>query len=61
MTMKFRCHQDPKYYDPSVNDKIFVPLMPEVSHRTNQSATYFSICLVLTKQSIFKLCVGRND
>ena len=31
MEMKFRNYQDPKYYDPKVNDKIFVPLMPEVS------------------------------
>lgn len=28
--MKFRCHQDPNYYDPKVNDKIFVPMVPEV-------------------------------
>ena len=31
MTMKFRCHQDPLYYDPKSNDKIFVPTMHEVS------------------------------
>lgn len=30
MAMKFRCHQDPLYYDPQVNDKIFVPMMHEV-------------------------------
>lgn len=30
MAMKFRAHQDPLYYDPNVNDKIFVPMMHEV-------------------------------
>jgi len=29
MDMKFRCHQDPLYYDPKANDKIFVPMMDE--------------------------------
>ena len=31
MAMKFRHHQDPLYYDPKVNDKIFVPTIDEVS------------------------------
>ena len=36
MEMKFRHHQDPLYYDPKANDKIFVPVMNEV--RTVASA-----------------------
>jgi len=31
MTMKFRSHLDPLYYDPKTNDKIFVPVLSEVS------------------------------
>lgn len=37
MAMKFRSHQDPLYYDPAANDKIFVPMMPEVSLLTSSS------------------------
>ena len=35
MTMKFRNHQDPLYYDPKANDKVFVPVVPEVSKLTS--------------------------
>ena len=31
MVMKFRNYKDPLYYDASVNEKIFVPVVPEVS------------------------------
>ena len=30
MTMKYRNYQDPLYYDPKSNDKIFVPVNDEV-------------------------------
>jgi len=31
MVMKFRDHTDPLYFDPKANDKIFVPVVSEVS------------------------------
>lgn len=29
--MRFRHYQDPLYYDPKANDKIFVPMIDKVS------------------------------
>lgn len=43
MAMKFRSHQDPLYYDPKTNDKIFVPMISEVT---------ISSCFILSKHSI---------
>jgi len=36
MAMKFRNHQDPLYYDPEANDKIFVPLIDETQMTDEQ-------------------------
>jgi hypothetical protein len=33
MVMMYRDHKDPLYYDPTANDKIFVPVLEEVSLR----------------------------
>ena len=56
MTMKFRNHQDPLYYDPKSNDKIFVPVIQEVCviklYTVVLPSTFLCVCFMALNQKI---------